>query len=200
MTDTEERRAGPGRPHTTDTGAIALVAVRLFLERGFDNVTMADVAEAAGVGRSTLLRYFPSKGSLLWYQHDLHDAEFRQAMVDTPAGVPLADAVFDAYRRFMDRHSHELALAKTINAVIATQPASSTGKWDAFAEWAGFIAEFAAERLGGDPADAANRQIGLVLWSAIWSAVETWAVSDEPALTSYLSRARTTLRTLEQPS
>jgi hypothetical protein len=114
--------------------------------------------------------------------------------------VSLVDAVFDACRRFMDRHVHELALAKTINAVIVTQPASSTGKWDAFAEWAGFIAEFAAARRGGDPADAANRQIGLVLWSAIWSAVETWALSDDPELTPHLGAARETLRELDRSS
>lgn len=193
MTETIERRAGPGRPPATDDGAIAFAAVRLFLERGYDSVTMADVAAAARIGRSTLFRYFPTKGSLLWYQHDLHDAEFRAEMAQTPAGIPLADAVFDAYARFMRRHAHEMALAKTINAVIATSPPSSTGKWDAFAEWAGFIAQYAASRRGGDPADVENAGIGLVLWSAIWSAIEAWALSAEPELEPYLERARSAL-------
>jgi len=40
------QRRGRGRPVTTDPGAVGLSALRLFSERGIDNVTMDDVAEA----------------------------------------------------------------------------------------------------------------------------------------------------------
>ena len=57
---------GPGRPVEADPEAIALTALRLFAARGIDEVTMADVAEAAGVSRRTLYRWFSSKGALVW--------------------------------------------------------------------------------------------------------------------------------------
>jgi AcrR family transcriptional regulator len=36
-------------------------AMRLFAERGFDDVTMADIADASGVARATVFNYFGSK-------------------------------------------------------------------------------------------------------------------------------------------
>lgn len=42
------------------------VALRLFEERGFERVTMTEIAEAASVSRRTLFRLFPSKSDLVW--------------------------------------------------------------------------------------------------------------------------------------
>ena len=54
--------------------AVLDAAARLFAERGFD-VPMAEIADAAGVGRSTLLRNFPTRS-------DLAFAVFDQGMTD----------------------------------------------------------------------------------------------------------------------
>ncbi|WP_067128017.1 TetR family transcriptional regulator [Microtetraspora malaysiensis] len=45
--------------------AIGDVAMRLFAERGFEAVTVNEIAEAAGVAKVTLFKYFPSKESLV---------------------------------------------------------------------------------------------------------------------------------------
>jgi len=55
-----------GRPRTIDPDRVSLVALRLFHERGYDTVSMDDVAGAAGVSRRSLFRLFPTKASLVW--------------------------------------------------------------------------------------------------------------------------------------
>lgn len=53
---------------------ISREATRLFLERGFDNVTIAEVAAAAQVAKMTVTNYFPRKEDLAL---DLHDVFVR---------------------------------------------------------------------------------------------------------------------------
>jgi AcrR family transcriptional regulator len=46
--------------------AISDLATRLFIERGFDNVTVAEIAEAANVAKMTVFNYFPRKEDLFF--------------------------------------------------------------------------------------------------------------------------------------
>lgn len=63
------------RRHLDTRTAIADAAVALFIERGFVETTMDDIAQAAGVSRRTAYRHFPSKDDLVfeqprrWLQH-----------------------------------------------------------------------------------------------------------------------------------
>jgi AcrR family transcriptional regulator len=63
---------------------IAQAAMRLFQERGFDAVTVADVARAADVSEKTVFNYFPAKEDLVFVE----GAERRAAMVDAVRAVP----------------------------------------------------------------------------------------------------------------
>jgi AcrR family transcriptional regulator len=75
--------------------AISDVATRLFMERGFDAVTVAEVAEAAGVSIKTVFNYFGSKEELFLDR----EAEIRTAVVATVAGLPPDERVTDALGR-----------------------------------------------------------------------------------------------------
>jgi AcrR family transcriptional regulator len=55
-----------GRPPEADPRQIARTALRLFARKGFDQVTMGEIAEAASVSRRTLFRLFPAKSDLVW--------------------------------------------------------------------------------------------------------------------------------------
>lgn len=62
-------------------------AVRLFLEKGFDAVSVAEIAAAAGISKPTLFRYFPSKEDLVL--HRIADHETEAARVVAGADEPL---------------------------------------------------------------------------------------------------------------
>ena len=56
-----------GRPRDPDAEPrIREVTIKLLLERGFDGTTVDDVAEAAGVGKATIYRRWPSKEQLAY--------------------------------------------------------------------------------------------------------------------------------------
>jgi len=77
---------------------IAAVALRLFTERGFDAVTVNEIAAAAEVAKATLFTYFPSKESLALQgvgEHDLAGIVARR-----PAGHSPLQALRDHYRTF----------------------------------------------------------------------------------------------------
>ncbi|AYG03496.1 TetR/AcrR family transcriptional regulator [Gryllotalpicola protaetiae] len=55
-----------GRPLAFDRDAVAATAIGLFGERGYDAVSMDDIAQSAGVSRRSLFRHFASKAELIW--------------------------------------------------------------------------------------------------------------------------------------
>ncbi len=71
-------RRGRGRPRDPETdGRITAAAARLILQRGFDKTTVDDVAAAAGVGKATVYRRWPSKEDLaVAAMETLYAAEF----------------------------------------------------------------------------------------------------------------------------
>ncbi|WP_411136713.1 TetR/AcrR family transcriptional regulator [Streptomyces sp. C10] len=88
-TGRRERKKAQTRQALTDA------AVRLFTERGFDNVGVREVAEAADVSLSTLFKHFPSKEALVF---DL-DADIESALIaairDRTSGQPVLHALRD---------------------------------------------------------------------------------------------------------
>ncbi|NUP50729.1 MAG: TetR family transcriptional regulator [Catenulispora sp.] len=81
---------------------ISAVATRLFTERGFEQVTIADVAAAAGVAKMTVTNHFPLKEDLVFDRADHIIRGLPDAVAERPAGEP----VLAAARRF---HAESLA-------------------------------------------------------------------------------------------
>jgi AcrR family transcriptional regulator len=76
--------------------AIADGAMQLFLERGFDAVTIAEVAEAAEVDAKTIYNYFPSKPDLVY--HRLED--FETGLLGAVRTREQGDSILAAFARF----------------------------------------------------------------------------------------------------
>lgn len=87
---------GPGRPPHIDPEAVADIALELFALRGFDTVSMDEIARAAGVSRRSLFRLFPSKAALVWAGLTEADSRFTEAF-DHDAENP--GSVLDHLRR-----------------------------------------------------------------------------------------------------
>ncbi|WP_369378082.1 TetR family transcriptional regulator [Streptomyces sp. cg36] len=55
--------------------SVSDTAIALFLEKGFDNVPVAEIAAAAGISKPTLFRYFPAKEDLALHRFSDHEGE-----------------------------------------------------------------------------------------------------------------------------
>ncbi|RKT02519.1 TetR family transcriptional regulator [Streptomyces sp. 3211.6] len=78
-------------------------ALHLFLTRGFDEVSIVEIAEAAEVSKRTLFTYFPTKEDLVLHVFADHEDESARVVRARPAGMSPLDAL----------HAHELdALAR----------------------------------------------------------------------------------------
>src|SRR3712207_8221990 len=73
--------------------AIADAALRLFLERGYDRVSIRDIADAADVATTTLFKHFPGKEALVFDKDEDREAALIAAVRRRPAGQSVVDAL-----------------------------------------------------------------------------------------------------------
>src|SRR3954452_24215099 len=97
------RTGARGGPQTR--ARIAEVAARMFLERGFDGVTVAEVAREAGVSSVTVFKHLPRKEDL-FLDRTVDAVEVLQSAVrDRAPGVDVLASLRDATLRLIDdRH------------------------------------------------------------------------------------------------
>ena len=93
---------------------IAEVALRLFAERGFEDVTVAEVAAAADVSVKTVFNYFPTKEDLVLDGREEIEAELVRAVRGRAPGEPVLAAV----RR------HTLSVAERVHTLPAERRAA----------------------------------------------------------------------------
>ena len=91
-----------GRRRSTTTDHISNVAIDLFAARGFDEVSVDDVAEGAGIARRTLFRYYPSKNALPWGDFDAHLGLMQGLLAATDPEAPMHEALRSALLAFND--------------------------------------------------------------------------------------------------
>ncbi|WP_040766805.1 TetR family transcriptional regulator [Tsukamurella sp. 1534] len=68
---------------------IQQVAIDLFGERGFDDVTVTEVARAANVSQATVFNYFPTKEDLVLHGMAAYGDRLVDTLRDHPGGVPM---------------------------------------------------------------------------------------------------------------
>jgi AcrR family transcriptional regulator len=106
---------------------IADAARFLFVERGFEHVTVAEIARAAEVSEGTVFNYFPSKEDLVYYRMEAFEREMLAAIRSRPEG----ESVATAFGRFIVQPRGLLASPdpetaehlRRITRVIAESPA-----------------------------------------------------------------------------
>lgn len=198
---TASRARQIGRPSATDHAAIEREAFRLFAEQGFDETTMEQIADAVGVGRRTLFRYFPSKNDIPWGQFDQSLAEFRRQLDAQPTDLSVADAVNRCIVAFNDFPADAMAQHRTRMELILRTPALQAHSSLRYRAWRAVIASYVAARLELQPTDLVPRLAGHTSLAVAITAYEEWLHPDTTLpLHEILSRSMTALRSYVAPS
>jgi AcrR family transcriptional regulator len=149
---------------------IAATARELFTSRGFENVSVVEIARAAEVSETTVFNYFPTKEDLIFHGLEAFEDQLLQAVRDREPG----EGVLQAFGRFILQPRGLLAAADpasadavmSISRTIAISPALAAREQQILARYAGSLAVLLAEETGASPGDltpsvVANTLIGI---------------------------------------
>jgi AcrR family transcriptional regulator len=130
--------------------ALTRTALELFAERGYDETTLAEIAEAAGVSTRTIFAYFPSKEDILFANTQAMCDALGTALADRPAGT---DAL-TALRDFILASAHQkTALDQKLGQLIARDATLASHKRARISQLQEALSAAIADDLGVGPDD-----------------------------------------------
>ncbi|GGN72601.1 TetR family transcriptional regulator [Actinoplanes lobatus] len=158
-------------------GRLAEAAMQLYVERGYDETTVADIAQRAGVTARTFFRHFADKREVLFAGSEpLRDALVR-AVADAPAAAAPLTAVaaaLDASTAFLGRdHAH----SRRRQSIIDAHPELQERELIKMARLGAAVAGGLRDRGVTDPEATLAAEAGMVVLRV---AFERWVADVEP--------------------
>ena len=187
-------KSAPGRPPVTSHAAIEAAAFGLFARHGFDETTTDEIAEAAGIGRRTLFRYYPSKYDIPWGQFDDSLAYFRDVLAREPHDMSLWAAVQHGVVQFNTFDDAVLDQHRVRMRLILQTPSLQAHSVLMYERWRSVIAAYVATRTGQPANGLLPRTVGHVSLALAISAYEQWLTPRAQKLTVLLDRSMAGLR------
>ena len=157
-----------GGPQTR--ARIREVANRLFIERGYDTVTVAEVAREAGVSSVTVFNHFPRKEDLFLDRTDDAVEFLRSAVRDRSPGVDVLASLQEHSFRLFDAR-HPLSGVDPRSTPFFRTVAESPALVARAREIASELQEILADELKGDPTFAGDGPLLAALFLAGYSSV-----------------------------
>ncbi|WP_263731042.1 TetR/AcrR family transcriptional regulator [Cellulomonas sp. SG140] len=172
---------------------LVAAALDLFAERGYDEVTVAEIAERAGLTRSTFFRYFPDKRDVL----AAGQAVMSRLLVEGIAGAPEGASPLDAVAAGLDNVSGSMTsfnreLAPRVRAVIASSAELQARDQLKHVSLVADVAAALQDRGVPDSVASLAAEIGML---AFRDGFATWTASDGgPGLVELVREALARLR------
>lgn len=178
-----------GRAPATSVAELSHIGLALFIRNGFDATTVDDIAEAAGIGRRTFFRYFPSKNDLAWGDFDGLVAAMHDYLLALPAEVRLRDALRSAVIEFNRFPNVEESFHRARMSLLLTNPTLVGHSTLRFAAWRRAVAEFIAHRLECAVDDLLPQTMAYTYLAVSVAAYERWLRDESAVLVDLLAQA-----------
>lgn len=158
---------------------LAQVAFELFRREGFEKVTLDDLAAAAGVSRSTFLRYFGTKEDAVLGAFDAHGDQAADALRARPADEDDWAALRRALDTVIERYHEDPARALATTRLVRDTPALCARQLEKQHGWRPALARALAERAGSTrPATLAQTVRAAAALDCLNVALDHWTASE----------------------
>jgi AcrR family transcriptional regulator len=160
-----------GRWEPNARGRLEQAALELYVERGFEQTTVAEIAERAGLTERTFFRYFADKREVLF----AGAGTLRELMVGALAGAPESAAPIEAVAAALEAAGAVLGerreYSRQRQAVIAANPALQERELIKLASLATALAQALRQRGVTEPAASLTAEAGIAVFKI---AFERW--------------------------
>jgi mycofactocin system transcriptional regulator len=178
-----------GRRRSTTPEHITDVALELFTARGFAEVSVDDVAHAAGIARRTLFRYYASKNAILWGDFAAHLAHLQELLDNVDPQVATGEALRAALLEFNTFDECETVRHRQRMRVILETAELQAYSMTMYAGWREVMAGFIAARLGVKTTDPLPQTVAWTMLGVALSAYEQWLSDESVTLPEALGNA-----------
>jgi AcrR family transcriptional regulator len=155
-------------------GRLAEAAFALYAERGFENTTVAEIAERAGLTERTFFRHFADKREVLFAGSSELQDQMVQAVRDAPESLPpidVAAAGLEAAAAFLPARER----ARQRQAIIAANSELQERELIKFASLSAALADTLRGRGFTDPAASLTAELAMSVFRV---AFECWVTED----------------------
>ena len=169
---------------------ISAVAVDLFAEYGFDNVTVEQVAAAADISTRSFHRYFPAKEDAVIGDPAPWGEFVRDALASRPDTEPVWDSLRAAYQALLSTTASGGQLqGRKVMRVLTSTPSLRARNLEKHLLWAQMLTPIVQSRLSGENTSLRARTIVQASLSCFDTALTTWAHVDTAVTAAELLQA-----------
>ena len=176
---------------------ITEIALDLFAEHGFDQVTVDQIATAAGMSGRTFHRYFPAKEDVVVGEPEQWGEFVRDAFAARPADEPVWDSLLASFEAFVDllAQNGRVQRGKVGMRVLVSTASLRARNLEKHQLWGRMLVPLVAARLADDDAALRAEIIVQAALACLDVAFTTWAnVDDDTTISELLERSFGMLR------
>ena len=163
-------------------GELAQLAVSLFVEKGYDETTIDDLAAAAGMSKRTFFRYFASKEELVMGKYEFFGEQLAEDLAARPAGEPIWVSLRQVFGRVADHVENDARRAESVamEKIVRDHPTLNASYLERVSRMQELVLDEVRTRNGrSDPADPRTVAIVGAAFSCLIAAWSTWLTTNQ---------------------
>ncbi len=158
---------------------IAEAALDLFAEHGFDEVTVEQIAAAAGISTRSFNRYFPAKEDAILGDTEPWGVLVRDTLENRPVNEPVWESLRHAFSALLAMSDMSGERQKRGMRVLNSAPSLRARNLEKHLGWASTLTPIVARRIGGADADLRAYAVVQCAIACFEAALNAWAIAGE---------------------